>query len=574
MKHSLIIVLIILFIENPIASSYSTNDIEWAPAKETTLYRGNNFTNGIYTVIAAEFPTPVPGFKKLKTNEILPETPVSPVVYLEIYKNSALIKEIVLTPRSSNEIDPDYEVKVSLTDILPGTSRDWVYEYYNPWAKVSISLRGKPKLEVTVTADKTNYVSSNDEILTATVNVKNTGDAVARGVEVYLDPGVLQLRGGSTSQFHQTYLELKKGETQSSQVILMVPKLAFDTTYPLNASVKGSDVKDIEYQASGSLAISVSPKALIAGVSVSKAVKNRMYLKDMAVFRVTVSNGGDFDLYNVRVKDSLNENFKLSFDSPLHWEIPVIKSGQDWSTTYSLRPLGTNLDGFTIPPANALFIINNKEYDLSSDSPSVIVNGPKIIINKTVDKQTVNINENITITVIVTNVGNIATKMQVVDYLLNNVSLVYLPDNVSLVSGQISAESKFLEVNEPEVFSYIIRPKRDGMIELPSAVANYTSIEYRGTVRSALSSDRTVINVIDPDKVNTSNNSGITGNTNLAQSDGQIPVTLPDTTPLKEETSENTPENAPEITATPITPFIDISLTILLLIFAAFLRRN
>jgi len=565
MNKSFIFILIILLLEIPLASSFTSNDIEWAPPTEATLYRGNNFTNGPFTVVAVQFSSSVPGFKNFN-KDIVPETPVSPMVYLEIYKNGALMKEVVLSPDSSTEIDPDYEVKVSLTDILPGTSRDWVDVYYNPWAKVSISLRGKPNLEVTVTTDKTDYVSNTDDIMTATVEVTNTGDAVARDVEVDLNPGVLLLRGGSTSQFHQTYLKLEKGETQSFQIILLVPKVAADTSYLLNFNAKGYDVKNLEYKASGSLGVPVSPKAVSSGISVSKAVKKMIYLKDTAVFRVTVSNGGVFDAYNVRVTDSLNENFELKFDSPMHWEIPLIKSGQDWSTTYSLKPLETNLDGFTIPAANALFTINNKEYNASSDSPSVIVNGPKILLNKTVDKQTVNISEDITITVSVNNVGNIATRTQVVDY---------LPANVSLVSGQTSIESIFLEVNKPQGFSYIIRPRTSGSIELPAAVANYINIEYRGTVRSALSSNRTVITVIDPDKINTSINLNTTGTTsNLTADDGQIPVTLPDTTPSMKTTPEKTPENAPEITPTPITPFIDTALTIFLLIFTAFLRRK
>jgi uncharacterized repeat protein (TIGR01451 family) len=339
----------------------------------------------------------------------------------------------------------------------------------------------------------------------------------------------------------------------------MVPKVAVDTTYLLNVNAKSYDVKNLFYQASGSLSVPVSPKAFSTGISVSKAVKKMIYLKDMIVVRVTVSNGGPFDVNNVRLTDSINENFKLLFDSPLHWEKSEIKSGQDWSETYSLKPLETNLDGFKIPAANALFTIKNKEYNASSDSPSVIVNGPKIILNKTVDKQTVNISEDITITVSVNNVGNIGTRTQLIDY--------YPTDNVSLVSGQTSIESVFLEVNKPQGFSYIIRPKMAGLIELPAAVANYISMEYRGTVRSALSSNSTVITVIDPDKINSSSNtSGTSSESHLP--DGQIPVTLPDTTPSMETTLEKTGENVPEITATPMTPFIDTVLTVLLLIFA------
>jgi uncharacterized repeat protein (TIGR01451 family) len=289
-----------------------------------------------------------------------------------------------------------------------------------------------------------------------------------------------------------------------------------------------------------------------------------MYLKDTAIVRITVSNGGDFDLFNIKVTDSLNEHFDLKSNSSMYWEIPLIKSGQDWSTTYTLKPLETNLDGFNIPAVNALFTINNVKYNASSDSSSVIVNGPKIILNKTVDKQTINLSENITIMVSVNNVGNIATRTQIVDY---------LPENMSLVSGQTSIESILLEVNKPQGFSYIIRPKISGNIELPAAVANYINIEYKGTVHSALSSNRTVITVIDLDKItSSSSNINSTETTPIINpSDEQIPVSLPD---IPEVTPEKTTENAPEFTPTPITPFIDMALTVFLLIFAACLRRK
>jgi uncharacterized repeat protein (TIGR01451 family) len=338
---------------------------------------------------------------------------------------------------------------------------------------------------------------------------------------------------------------------------------------------KLKDVKDLEYQANGSLSVSVAPKDILEGISVSKAVKDRIYLKDTILVRVTVSNGGDFDLYNVRVTDSLNENFELKFDSPMHWEIPVIESGHDESRTYSLKPLQTNLDGFKIPVATAKFLINNKEYSSSSESPSVIVNGPKIILNKTVDKQIVNISEDITITVSFNNAGNVATRTQVVDF---------LPDNVSLVSGQYYlSEYIFLEINKPQGFSYIIRPNTDGVIELPAAVANYTDNEYKGAVRTGLSSQRPVITVIDPEKINISINSNTTGtNSNGTNDNGQISVTLPDTTSSKNAPSEkntgsapeNKPEITPEITPTPITPFIGTISTIILMIFAACYRRK
>lgn len=573
MKKISIFILIILLFEIPLASSYTSSEIEWGKAVEATLHKGNNFSSGPYTVIAVEFPSSVPGFKNNK-NEIVPDSNVNPVVYIEIYKNGALLKEVVLSPQSPTEIDADHEFKISLTDILPGTSRDWVDVYYNPWAKISISLRGQPKFDLKITTDKTSYVSSTDEIMKAKVEVKNVGEAVARNVEVDLDPGVILLRGGSESQLHQTYLEFKKDETKTFEMTFLVPKVTVDKEHLLSVKAKGYDVKDLEYRSNGSLTVPVSPKPFKTGVSVSKSIKKMIYLRDSVAIRVTISNGGDYDIKNIRLTDSLHEDFAFKFDSPLYWEIPEIKTGQDWGVTYSLRPLETNLDGFKIPVANALFTINNKEYNASSDSPSIVVNGPKIILNKTVDKKIVNISEDVKVTVSVKNVGNIATRTKLIDH---------LPDGVSLVSGQTSIDSIFLEVNKPQGFSYLIRPKIAGDIELPAAVANYSNMEYMGLVRSALSSNKTMITVIDPDNINlsnTSNNISDNGSiiasgtpSNDPRSDGKIPVTLPETRLSNEDPVENSPEE-PEITPTPITPFIDMAFTIFLFLFAAFYRRK
>ena len=171
------------------------------------------------------------------------------------------------------------------------------------------------------------------------------------------------------------------------------------------------------------------------------------------------------------------------------WDIPVLKPGEWKDIGYSIKPLETNINGFTFPEVNAQFKVNNKQYNISSNTSTVIVNGPKIIINKTLDKQIVNISEDVTVTVSIQNIGNIATRTEVKDF---------LPENVSLVSGSTSLDSTFLELNTPIGFSYIIRINTGENIELPAAIANYTGVEYRGMTRSSIKSGRPVITVIDP----------------------------------------------------------------------------
>lgn len=546
------IFMILLFAGSIQASAFIPNEIEWAPAVEGTLYMGNNLTNGPYTVRAIQFSSPVQGFKNGK-GDVVPDTPVDPMAYLEVYKDGNFLKDAILSLQSGPDIDQDYEVMVSSSGFPSGNSQEWVQEYYKPWAKVAVSLRGKPKLDVTVSTEKTTYTSGSDQIITAKVELVNNGDAVARNVDVVFNVDELKLRGGSTNQLHPVFMEIKKGETKSFEVVLMVPELLDDKSYSLTADVKSFDVKNLVYKSSGSKSITVAMKQNY--YTLSKAFsKDRIYLNDIINVRLTIANSGTLDMNDIVLNDSMNSNFQLISETPLFWNFQVLHPGEWKDIEYSIKPLETNLEGFTFPEATAGFKINGKKYNISSDLPLVVVNGPKIFINKTVDKQTVNTSEDVTVTVRVENMGNIPTRTEIKDF---------LPENVSIVNGSTSFGSTFLEIKTPIVFSYVIRINSIENIELPAAIANYTNVEYRGMKRSSVISDRPVIIIFDPAKNSSTN-----------------PVQEPQksgsnaTNPSLASSTAASQTNPAEITPTPITPGFNIVAGVIVLIFAAFFRRR
>ncbi|MDL5501606.1 MAG: DUF11 domain-containing protein, partial [Candidatus Methanoperedens sp.] len=281
--------------------------------------------------------------------------------------------------------------------------------------------------------------------------------------------------------------------------------------------------------------------------------KSRIYLSDMIMVRLNVANNGAMDMTDIILTDSINPNFELKSDTPLTWNIPVIKHGEWKEIAYSIRPLETNINGFTFPAVNAQFKVNNKQYNISSNTSTVIVNGPKIIINKTIDKQIVNISDDVKVTVSIKNIGNIATRMEVKDF---------LPENVSLVSGSTSLDSTFLELNTPIGFSYIIRINTKENIELPAAIGNYTGIEYRGMTRSSIRSERPIITIFDP-SVNRSINPAIpTLTPNVQMKSGE--AILPQAT--------SSPPLEP--TPTSITPGFGIMFGIFALMLASIFRHR
>ncbi|CAG0976412.1 MAG: hypothetical protein OIN86_07790 [Candidatus Methanoperedens sp.] len=540
-----IALIILLCVSISPASSFSTGDIEWASAVTGTLYKGNSLANGEYTVKAVELASPVQGYKNFN-GDIVPETPVEPSVLLDIYKNGVFVREIVMSLQSGAYIDPDYEVMISATGFTAKNSRDWVYEYYNPWASISISLRGKPKLELTLTTDKTAYTSNSDQIITATITIKNSGDAFAENIDVNLVIGDLKLRGGDIRELHHYYTRMNKGESQSFATLLLVPGLIDQKSYNLSMNAKGNDLKGLDYNTATSLSITVSPAQNY--FIMSKSVKDRMYLKNSAAVMITVSNGGIYDINNIHINDRMNENFDVKSDTPLQWDITLLKPGEDWRTTYSIKPLEASLSGFIIPLAVANFTVNNKPYTASSQAITLVVNGPKIILNKTVSKPVINISERVTVTVTLKNVGDIGTRFELIDS---------LPDGVNLVEGSTSL-SNWLDPNTVQGFSYNISMDTEGKFELPAAILNYTNVEYRGTTREVKSSDKPEITVVDPGKP-------VPNSTVIQTSNGSENTT-------RQRAADTIP--AGNIQPTPLTPGFGSIFSIIILILVAVLRRK
>lgn len=488
MKNTIYIIglIIAIWLMNiPSVYAFSEGDVDWASAISGTLYKGDILTNGDYTVKAKEFSSPVMG-KKTIGGDWVPEEDVDPMVIIEIYKKDVLLKEMGMGIGDDAYIDPDYEVRVSITDLPAKNAKDWIYQYYNPWATVNIQLRAVPKLEVTIDTDKTEYTSNGDTEIVVTARVTNTGETFAKEVDLDLDPSVggLEPRNEDNDQFHEHYTRLEKGESKSFEVKLLVPNLFEEKTYTLNGTAKGYDIKDLEYNAekeSTTITILPKPNYLI----IYKSARDNIYLSETDTVWVTVVNGGIYDVYDIKVRDSIDNNFVLENDTSLNWNISTLKPGEDWKMSYDITPINVNIDGFTIPSATVEFTANNKQYTMTSEQPNIIVNGPKIVARKTIDKRNASINEYVVVTVTLNNIGNIATKVDIQDF---------LPDNVTLISGSTRLNSTYLELRIPQKLTYTIRMDTDKEVILSPARINYTDIIRKGPIKSVIYSNSPAIN--------------------------------------------------------------------------------
>jgi len=463
--------------------AFSTGNIEWAPAISGTLYKGDILTNGNYTVKAVEFPGPVIGHKSFG-GDWTTETDVEPAVMLEIYKNNILINRIGMSLQEEPFVDSDYEIRISVTGFPAKNAKEWIYQYYGPWVNLDMQLRAIPKVDVAIATDKSEYTSHEDNEIILTTTVTNNGDSFAQEIDVNIDVGDLQPEGEIRNQFHRYYARLEKGESQSFDLKLLVPDLTEEKTYTLNGTIKSFDTKDIEYDKSSEpTVITILPKQNF--LNIYKTAKDNMYLNEKTAIRITVINGGVYKVHDIHVKDSLDENFKLEGATPFDWNISTLDPGMDWNVTYYVRPIKTNIDGFIIPAATVDFVTNNKQYSMTSAQPTIIVNGPKIIAEKTVDKKTLAIGEIVNVVITVNNLGDIATKIEIDDS---------LPEGVSLINGSTHLNSTYLELNSPQQLRYTIKIDANKEIILPPAKINFTDIVSRGAVKSVTYSNSLIIN--------------------------------------------------------------------------------
>ncbi len=111
-------------------------------------------------------------------------------------------------------------------------------------------------------------------------------------------------------------------------------------------------------------------------LTISKGVKDRMYLQNTAVVSIDIGNHGMYDIHDIHINDRLDQNFELISNTSFQWYIPVLKPGQEWGTTYYIKPLEASLDGFTIPAATAQFTVNGKPFSVSSNAPLIVVSDP------------------------------------------------------------------------------------------------------------------------------------------------------------------------------------------------------
>jgi len=440
------------------SAAFELTQLQWETGASGTLKRDGVISSMGYSVKATAFNEPVESDKYKN----IPIEPVEAFVGLNISKNGTFINKTMLG-RGESYISQDGEFKVTAVDLPASSGKEWLYESYDPWVKLELSPRGKPRFDLSVNMDG-EYISAPNTEIVVQVIVKNPGTADMLNVDLEVTTELPILRGNL--KFHYDRI-IKEGQVLETMTF-STPIITELKKYDLYTNVSGFDVKDISYNMNLLKTVSIVPPPQQIP-TLKKSSNAKMYLKDYNMVSLSFKNTLNYELKNVSISDTLPKGFNQISNNSLNWLVDVPANGE-WTSRYILKPNEADKDGILFPAAKAEFKLKNEYYLVQSNKPETIVYGPMIELTKQTDVSDITSGDTVTVTVLAVNKGSTPSKVNITDT---------VPDDVTLLSGSTMRE-EYLEANKEVKFSYTIRSDSESSFKLPAAEANYFELGDRG----------------------------------------------------------------------------------------------
>jgi len=431
-------------------SAYSSDDIEWESVKTVTLHWGDSYKVDNYVITADDFNKD--GY-----------------VYITIYKDDVYMTAGALK-LSDNVVYRDTangdDIKVYASALSLKTD-SWTGNLIDPTVKVQIYRRGLPDLEVDLDIEKETYDPtrlSTPRFIEGNVTIKNVGDAKASNVVLNVDTAGLELADG---KLMQTTPSLEKGETTKPLAFkLQIPLLWDEEDFKIVARAAAYDINNEKHIFEGTKTITIEPKAEI---TLTKSCTEEIYMDETAYVSLIMRNTGPYALSSVHLTDLQTDDLELKDN--VQTEKTTSLSAQETTTVleYTLKPIKPGK--FKLPKATAKFRVDGKDYTFESDTPTIVVNGPYIVLEKKVNVSSFNPGDNVRVTISVKNEGNRDANVEIEET---------VPEGTSFVSGVMTFDD-VVNDKKTQSFSYVLKLEKEADMKLPATSAKFTDLEgYKG----------------------------------------------------------------------------------------------
>ncbi len=418
-----------------LATIASADEIQWESGGKAVLYQGDNYTLEEYAVEVADFD---------KENGM---------VLLHLTKNGVILSKVVLNA-TLDEFIYEEQIKINIYNTTDDALSHAPTKWENPRIHIELNIKEKPCIYLGVTTDRKKYKPT-DSGIRVTSKIVNNGAAI-NDMNVYIDPDGLRVIDGRTTK--QVDTPVNSSSTVTTK--LRVPSLLRKQTFDIPVCLSWVDINGVARNLSRSTSITVLP---ICDLKVTKTAGDSSM--DLYVpVRIEVENTGIVNL-TVELSDQLPPDFELVDGYDLNWHFDL-KPQEKKCYSYFLK--AQKPGEYPTDSAIARWNMQGENISVTSNAPSIIINGACIIINKTADSREVDIGDNMTVTLSAINTGNAPATVYVTDH---------LPAGTRLLDGNATLGT-LLEKNQSCSTTYVITIGSAGNIILPSPVVEIVNDAY------------------------------------------------------------------------------------------------
>ncbi|WP_406657534.1 BatD family protein [Methanolobus sp. ZRKC2] len=452
------------------ALAYTVDDIEWNDdaAKSGTLYWGDTFTLDDYTIRAEDFNTD--GFVSISISRNGQVKNISPL------KVGDSLKHL--------DTEKGEDIRVFIDSVTLNID-EWTGNMEDPRASVKVYKRAIPEMDIEITTEEDTYDPRDMayKYIETTIDIKNEGDAKAFEMDVEIDPAGMELASGKLKHH---FISIEEDEVLEPIVVkFKIPEYWEETDVDIIVTTKSLDVNDEINVDSEKKTLAIEP---VVELIVTKTITEDIYMDETAHVSVSIWNDGIYGVNSVTVtnpvlgdmelQDSVNQEAKVSFSA-----------GETKAKLfeYTMKPVKTGT--FKVPVATATFTDpEGKVRTFKSETPSIEITGPNIVLTKTVSSETVSPGDEVTVNVAIANKGTVRVSVTASET---------LPDTVAFVSGDLNFK-EILTKGQTLSYSYVVKMNEAGDIRLPATTSTFIDFEdFKGEKISNMP----VISVVEPEEI-------------------------------------------------------------------------
>lgn len=434
------------------ALAYTVNDIEWkdSATSSATLAWGDTLTMDSYVIKAGDFSK-------------------EGVVSISISRNGRTEKIQALRNGETmmfRDVDNGDDVMVTISGMNVEVD-PWTGNMKDPKASVNVYKRAYPEMSIEINTDKDTYDprSMNSPSITATLKIKNSGDAKAFIMDANIEASGLELTDGNLRHRFENIDE--DAVLDPIVVKFKVPHFWEQKKIDIKVTTNSKDINGQIHTHTKVKTITIEP---VVELVVTKYASPNIYIDKYAHVSVSVYNNGIYRVNDITVTDTLNDLFRS--DCSDQQETISLSPGETKADLfkYTLKPI--NAGKIKIPEATASFIDNEgKMHTFNSPTPEISVDGPNILLTKSLEPASIVPGGHSTVSISIKNQGNKKAGVTISES---------LPSGVSHISGSMEFQ-EVIDGGHERVFSYVISTDQTNEIELPASCAKFTDLEsYRG----------------------------------------------------------------------------------------------